>query len=156
MRARPNGGVRGLGEGESMSENQARRAFADGEIIFSQGDAPNGVYIVRSGAVKIYRTQDGKPTTLGVLRPGDMFGEMAVIGRSPRSATAEAAGATECSVVTEAEFRSLAGGPEIWTLLEKMSQRIREVDEQIEKLNIENLGRQSALSTISLRRSYFE
>lgn len=139
-----------------MDENRVRRAFADGEIIFNQGDAPDLVYIVRSGAVKIFRTLDGKSTTLGVIKPGEMFGEMAVFGHKPRSASAQAVGATECTLVNEAQFRELTGGPEVWALLEKMGQRIREVDERIEKLNLENIGRQDAVSTIRLRRSSFE
>lgn len=139
-----------------MDENQMRRAFVDGQIIFNQGDPPDVVYIVRSGAVKIFRTHDGQSTTLGLLKPGEMFGEMAVFGHKPRSASAQAVGATECKVVSETEFRDMAGGPEVWMLLDKMSQRIREVDEHLEKMNLENLGRQSALSQIRLRRSSFE
>lgn len=99
---------------------------------------------------------DGQSTTLSVLKPGEMFGEMAVFGHKPRSASAQAVGATECKLVSETEFREMAGGPEVWMLLDKMSQRIREVDEHIEKMNLENLGRQSALSQIRLRRSSFE
>ena len=139
-----------------MDENQMRRAFASGEIIFNQGDPPDVVYIVRSGSVKIFRMHDGQSTTLGVLKPGEMFGEMAVFGHKPRSASAQAIGATECTIIGEAEFRAMAGGPEVWMLLDKMSQRIREVDEHLEKMNLENLGRQSALSQIRLRRSSFE
>ena len=147
---------RRLSEGESMDENQVRREFKDGDIIFNQGDAPDVLYTVRSGAVKIFRTLDGKPTTLGVLKPGDIFGEMAVFGHQPRSASAQAVGSTECTASTEAEFKALSGGGAVWKLIDKMSQRIREVDEHLEKLNVENLGRQSALSTIRLRRSSFE
>lgn len=138
-----------------MDQNQVRRAFSDGEIIFNQNDKPDVIYVVRSGQVKIFRTQDGKTTTLSVLKPGEMFGEMAVFGKKPRSASAQAVGPTECTLLTETEFRDMAGGPEFWALLEKMSQRIREVDEQIEKLNLENLSRQDALSSIRLRRSDF-
>jgi CRP/FNR family transcriptional regulator, cyclic AMP receptor protein len=138
-----------------MDQNQVRRTFSDGQTIFNQGDRPDFVYIVRSGAVKIFRVHEGKSTTLGVLKPGEMFGEMAVFGHKTRSASAQSVGATECTLLAEAEFRELAGGPEVWGLLEKMSQRIREVDDHIEKLNLENLNRQDALSSIRLRRSSF-
>ncbi len=144
-----------LGEGDRMSESQSIKAFTDGEIIFKQDDAPGFVYVVRSGSVKIYRELDGKSTTLGVIKPGEMFGEMAAFTHKPRSASALAVGATECTLLTEAEFRQLAGGPEVWMLLQRMSQRIREVDERLEKMNVQNLGRQDALSQIRLRRSEF-
>jgi len=137
-----------------MTES-ARKAFADGEIIFRQGDAPGFVYVVRSGSVKIFRELDGKATTLGVLKPGEMFGEMAVFSRKPRAASAQAVGLAECTLMNEAEFKEFAGGPEVWTLLQKMGQRILEVDERLEKANLENLGRQDALSQIRLRRSDF-
>jgi len=138
-----------------MSESHATKFYADGEIIFRQGDDLGSVYVVRSGSVKIFRELDGKSTTLGVIKPGQMFGEMAAFTRKPRSASAQAVGATECTLLSEADFKELAGGPEVWTLLQRMSQRIIEVDERLEKLNVENLGRQDALSQIRLRRSDF-
>jgi CRP/FNR family cyclic AMP-dependent transcriptional regulator len=138
-----------------MNESQSVKAFADNEVIFKQNDAPGFVYVVRSGSVRIYRELDGKSTTLGVIKPGEMFGEMAVFSHKPRSASAQAVGATECTLMNEADFKGLAGGPEVWTLLQRMSQRIREVDERLEKLNVEALGRQDALSRIRLSRSDF-
>jgi CRP-like cAMP-binding protein len=138
-----------------MNESQSVKAFAGNEVIFKQGDAPGFVYVVRSGSVRIYRELEGKSTTLGVLKPGEMFGEMAVFSRKPRSASAQAVGATECTLMNDTDFKELAGGPEVWTLLQRMSQRIREVDERLEKLNVEALGRQDALSRIRLSRSDF-
>lgn len=139
-----------------MDNPQSVRTYDDGGVIFRQGDTPDVVYVVRSGAVKIYRTQDGKDTTLGVLKAGDMFGEMAVVGNKPRSASAQASGATECAVFSMEQFRSTVGSPEVWALLEKMCDRIREVDDEVEKMHVESLNRQEAVSSIRLRRSYFE
>lgn len=55
-----------------------------GQIIFSQGDLPDGMYVINSGQVSIVRNNK----ILVDLKEGDVFGELALIDESPRSATA--------------------------------------------------------------------
>lgn len=66
--------------------------YAAGEVIFAAGERGNTMYLVRSGEVVIER--GGK--VLETLESGGIFGEMALIDGSPRSATAKAK--TDCIV----------------------------------------------------------
>lgn len=66
--------------------------YAAGEVIFEAGERGASMYLVRSGEVVIER--GGK--VLETLGPGGIFGEMALIDGSPRSATAKAK--TDCIV----------------------------------------------------------
>ena len=69
------------------------RSYKAGEVIFRQGDAADELFIVQSGKVEI-RLGNRLLDTLPEL---SIFGEMALIDHSPRSATAVAA--TDATVV---------------------------------------------------------
>ncbi len=62
--------------------------FPKGKVLFKQGAVGDAAYIVNSGAVGIYREAQGRKIPLATVRRGELFGEMAVIDKSPRLATA--------------------------------------------------------------------
>jgi CRP/FNR family cyclic AMP-dependent transcriptional regulator len=133
-----------------------RVRFADGAMIFEQGSVGQKAFIVRSGKVKIFRVGEGaRETLLTTLGPGEMFGEMSLFEHKPRSASAQALGDTEVEAVSEADFEKLVGDPSVLQILKKMSARVREVDDALEKLSVEGAKRREALSEIGIRRSLF-
>jgi CRP-like cAMP-binding protein len=84
------------------------RRLAAGQILFTEGEPSDHVYVVRSGRVRIVvSSPHGDELTLSVLGPGDTFGELSVIDGGPRSATAEALGAVELLAVGAAEARQV-------------------------------------------------
>jgi len=74
--------------------------YDPGEIIFAEGDKGEHMYVVRSGDVEI--EQNGK--IIETLSGGGIFGEMALIDGSPRSATARAKTACELAPINEKSF----------------------------------------------------
>jgi CRP/FNR family transcriptional regulator, cyclic AMP receptor protein len=74
--------------------------FEPGEVIFSEGDKGDKMYVVRSGEIEVER--DGK--IVETLSGGGIFGEMALIDGSPRAATARAKTACEVAPITEKTF----------------------------------------------------
>lgn len=76
-------------------------SFSAGDVIFSMGDIPNGMYVVKSGSVTI----DLKGDVLEVIREGGIFGEMALVDNSPRSATAIANSDCELLLVDQEGFQ---------------------------------------------------
>ncbi len=65
--------------------------FAAGELIFSQGDPSDFVYVIEAGEVEIYRPDEhGVERTLAVLRAGDYFGELGPALGLPRNSSARA------------------------------------------------------------------
>ena len=71
-----------------------------GEVIFAAGDPGDYMYVVRSGEIEIER--DG--TVVETLSGGGIFGEMALIDGSPRSATARAKTDSELAPINEKSF----------------------------------------------------
>ncbi|HTU97212.1 MAG TPA: cyclic nucleotide-binding domain-containing protein [Solirubrobacteraceae bacterium] len=71
---------------ELLAHGREPRRVAAGEVIFSQGDAGDGMYVVREGSVSL---TDGDRILETVPAPG-LFGEMALIEDAPRSLSAVA------------------------------------------------------------------
>lgn len=78
-------------------------SYAEGETVFEAGDPADCFFVVRSGAVEL-RTDDQVLETVG---PSGIFGEMAIVDGSPRSATAKASSAAQVVRVDESRFRYL-------------------------------------------------
>ena len=111
--------------------------FPAGKVLFREGDAGEDMYIIQSGRVAIKkRTGANKDVTLAVLEKGDFFGEMAVLERMPRSATAEMSEAGDLIVISGDTFGDMIkSNPEIaFRMLRKYSIRLREMVKQIEVL----------------------
>ena len=78
------------------------RTFNTGDVIFRQGDAPNGeAYLVNEGAVEVRRSEDGEERILRKLGKGDLLGEVALFRSAPHSATAIAIEPVTALVIPE-------------------------------------------------------
>ena len=65
------------------------RRFRRGEVIFHIGDPGDALFVIVSGEVKIsLPSETGDEAILATLRPGDVFGELALLDGAPRSASA--------------------------------------------------------------------
>jgi CRP-like cAMP-binding protein len=67
------------------------RRYGGGETLFSEGDAPDGLYLLRRGSAMVSRRIAGREVVLSYLSAGNYVGEMALLTESPRSATVRAA-----------------------------------------------------------------
>src|SRR6185295_17969555 len=84
------------------------RRFRRGEVIFHLGDPGDALFVIVSGEVKItLPAETGDEAILATLRPGDVFGELALLDGAPRSASASALTPTEAVVLPRDRFREL-------------------------------------------------
>ncbi len=74
--------------------------YGNGEIIISEGDKGEELFIVLSGHAKVMRNG----AELATLSAGDHFGEMALVRSQPRSATVVSDGLSELMVIRRTEF----------------------------------------------------
>jgi CRP-like cAMP-binding protein len=74
---------------EKVGKISTMEAFARDAVIFREGDPGDRCYIITNGEVRISKfIPNIGEEALAVLKPGDYFGEMALIDKSPRSAHA--------------------------------------------------------------------
>jgi CRP-like cAMP-binding protein len=84
---------------------EAVETFADGAVVFKEGDLSGKVYLVLDGAVRITKqTPHGETAVLGTIPHHGLFGEMALIDNTRRMASATAVGATSCLAVEAAQL----------------------------------------------------
>jgi rhodanese-related sulfurtransferase len=77
-----------------------RRKFKAGEVIFRQGDPGHEAYVIHSGAVDIRVHINGSERVLARLGEGELFGDMSLFRKAPRSADAVAADDIELLIIT--------------------------------------------------------
>ncbi|WP_243726017.1 Crp/Fnr family transcriptional regulator [Actinomadura rubrisoli] len=108
----------------------AEKRFGPGEVVLRQGDPPTHVLVLVSGRVKVSLTlPKGEVLLLAVRGPGEVLGEMAVLGEDDRSATVVAVDACVARVVTAERFRLLTRSAGVRDeLLLRAMRRIREVE----------------------------
>ena len=110
--------------------------FDNGQVLFHEGDDGDDMYIIQSGRVAIKKRVKDGDTTLAVLEKGDFFGEMAILERLPRSASAEVVEEGDLIVISGEMFGDMIkANPEIAVrMLRKQSIRLRETNRQLESL----------------------
>jgi CRP/FNR family cyclic AMP-dependent transcriptional regulator len=93
---------------ERLAAGMRSRRFRRGEVIFHVGDPGDAMFAIVSGEVKIsLPAETGDEAILATLRPGDVFGELALLDGAPRSASAAALTPTEAVVLPRDRFREL-------------------------------------------------
>jgi len=76
---------------EHLAEDVDQVDFKAGDTIFNEHDLGDGLYVVETGSVRIWvMDEDVSAVTLAELKPGDFFGELAVLDRGERSSSATA------------------------------------------------------------------
>ena len=124
-----------------MKEGELGRVYSDGEIIFKEGDIGESMYVIQDGTIHIIKKAASGEVIIATIKSGEVFGEMALFDRLPRSASARASGeARVLSIDKKKLFSSINRDPTlVFKLLDSMSQRIRKIDEELMKLKKSNL-----------------
>ena len=84
---------------ESLAEVAVVRQYADGEVIFREGERADGVHFVLDGEVAITRSTSHQVHRAATLGPGVLFGMVAFLYVAPRSATATATRASTVAMI---------------------------------------------------------
>jgi CRP/FNR family transcriptional regulator len=130
------------GELESFSHVAVPRSFPAGTRVFHEGDSSDACYIVRSGSFRVTREHsDGRAITLATLGPGEVFGELAMLDRDVRSASAEALDDGELLALPASEVRALLSRhPEISVkLVAALVRRLRDANERISRQSFQTV-----------------
>jgi len=91
-------------EVDYLIEGATIKRYATNEALFNEGDAADGLYLIRRGSVTVSRRIAGKEIVLSYVAAGNYVGEMALMSDAPRSATVRAAVPTEIIMLEARRF----------------------------------------------------
>src|ERR671916_120870 len=119
------------------------RTYESGQAVFREGDSGDTCYVVREGAVRVTRRHsDGRAITLAELRPGSIFGELAMFGGETRSATVQALEDTRALAILAGDLRRLLlAHPEMAVkMLNGLADRLRGANERIARQSFQTVA----------------
>ena len=118
---------------EAKFSHEHIRSFADGDLIFMEGDDSREMYVVVQGEVVVTKKSGLGDVTLATLRKGEFVGEMSLLESLPRSATARAMGATKLLAIQPGGFLlKIRRDPTFaFEMLQSLSKRIRVTNENL-------------------------
>ncbi|MGR3176994.1 MAG: cyclic nucleotide-binding domain-containing protein [Candidatus Anammoxibacter sp.] len=114
------------------------KKYDNNEIIFKEGDVGDSMFMIEAGKVKIKKRSDKNgDITIAVLEAGEIFGEMALFDKMPRSASAVTLGKTRVLRISEDMFESVIKCNQNLAIrvIVNMSKRIRLLNEKITGAN---------------------
>jgi CRP-like cAMP-binding protein len=121
-----------------VAEVCKEESFVSGEYIFREGELGNRLYLIVSGEVRISRdVPNSGEEALAVLKPGAMFGEMAVFDRSQRSTHAISNGGTRALTISRPDFEMLLefnrelAYKVLWAVVRVLSSRLRSTNDSL-------------------------
>lgn len=106
-------------------------------MIFKEGTSGNNAFLIMSGKVEISKIVQGRKVVLAIIGPGEIFGEMAILGDketvSDRTATAVALDYTEVVPITKEQLKSgLAKTPNMITsIFHSLMDRLKNTTERL-------------------------
>ncbi len=134
-----------------------RRTYRKGTMIFHKDQAGDALYIIESGGVRIFLpAEGGEELTVDLLRPGDVFGEMALLDGRPRSASIDTLEDTVVYTLGRDEFqRYLTATPQLASaLIELLSTHVRHLMEYTETLAFLDVPARVAKVLLDLAHRY--
>jgi len=116
---------------------------ATGTVIFEHGDVGDKLYIILTGRVRISRNVPGMgEEALAVLNPGAVFGEMALLDDTPRSADARVHERCRILTISREAFEDLLflhkdlAYEVLWSMVRILSSRLRETTDKLTFLSV--------------------
>ncbi len=127
-----------VNELEKIEKISRMEAYAKGDVIFKEGTPGDQCYVITNGEVRISKfIPNIGEEALAVLKPGDYFGEMALIDTFPRSANAIANSDAALLAITKTDLDKILimdrelGYKLLWAFTKTLSKRLRETNEKM-------------------------
>jgi CRP/FNR family transcriptional regulator, cyclic AMP receptor protein len=112
-----------------------RRVYPTGRVIFQKDDLGSSALYLKRGTVEIFKNDGTRDIPIATLSPGEIFGEMALLGSGRRSTSARATSECECVFISGSDMDRLMGNaePGVKALLRVLVRRLQDLNEKIEE-----------------------
>lgn len=130
---------------EKLAEEVDQADFNAGEVIFNERDRGDALYVVETGSVRIWvLDEDVEEVTLAELKPGEFFGELAVLDRGERSTSATAIVDTHLHRLSSDDFQQfLMEHPDVAIdVICEIGTRMRQTNQLVSKRVSRNINKE--------------
>jgi CRP/FNR family cyclic AMP-dependent transcriptional regulator len=128
-----------------------------GETVVREGDAGDSVFAIRQGTLKVSIAEGGgRVTALGIMGPGEIFGELSLLDGCPRSATVIALTRAKLVVIERQSFwKLLESSPRAGiSVLAVLARRLRRLSQRSESISGLPVRRRLARQIVLLSESH--
>src|SRR5258708_37912630 len=135
---------------EKLAEEVDQVHYKAGEVIFNERDKGDALYVVETGSVRIWvMDEDVKPVTLAELKPGEFFGELAVLDQGERSTSATALEDTHLHRLSSVDFQQfLLEHPDVAIdVICEIGARMRQTNQLVSQRASRNINQEMALKS---------
>ena len=118
-----------------IAEEMTERLYADGEVVFREGDAGDELFMLLSGIMHVYVERDNNVISYNRLQAGEFFGEMALLEDVPRSAIVQAEAPSTCLTLSRQGFMDLMNRhPQtVFKIMKGLVPRLRRTNVQLQE-----------------------
>lgn len=95
---------------ERLAGEAQSRFYAFGDTVCSAGEPAAGLFIVKSGSVRVFTEEHGKEISMGVRKPGEVFAEIAMLREHLHESSVRASGKTELLVLPREAIAPVVAG----------------------------------------------
>ena len=120
-----------------LTEHSHTRSYPANTILINEGDQTDSLYVILDGEVKVYASDEtGKEIILNILRPGEYFGELALVDDAPRSASVMTLSAVKVMMISKADFKTcLTRSDEMaFNLIRSLTKQVRALTDSVKSL----------------------
>jgi len=145
--------AKGFEELKKLSNDKRERAYGRKENIFQEGDYPRYFYQLKSGKVKIFKTNDyGKELILQNIKPGDFFGYTPIIENTEYQYSAAAVEKSEVILIPNEDFTNLlyANRDVSASFIKILANNVAKKEEQLLSLAYNSVRKRTANALLSI------
>jgi CRP-like cAMP-binding protein len=149
--------ARGLEELSRLSADRKVHHFKKKEMIYMEGDEPNGIIFVVKGRIKTYKTnEDGKEFITGIHKEADFIGYIDLIENSEYRESAEAMDESEITIIPRQDFFSLlySNRDVAAKFIKLLSNNLQETEDRLLNLAYNSVRKRVADALMTLQQRY--
>lgn len=149
--------AQGLEELSKLSAERKVHHFKKKEMIYMEGDEPNGIVFISKGKVKTFKTnEDGKEFITAIHNEGDFIGYIDLIENTEYRESAEALEETEISIIPKQDFFALlySNRDVAAKFIKLLSNNLQEMEEKLINLAYNSVRKRVADALIALQNQY--
>lgn len=139
------------------SSSKECRFYKKGELIFSEGALPKGLYVLQKGKVKLTQTGNaGKEQVVHLAKDGDIMGYRAILGNDRYSCSAVAMSDSQVCFLSKAVFIDLVkkNGEFAFAIIQLLSNELRDAEKNITSFAQRPVKERVVQSILWLVKSY--